>query len=78
MKKRLFAALSAAALCLTALPLNASAVVVMPTAPASAPTDLTSAVQFHNTYGAVHIEDGRLCIVNSYFAGYRCFLSQIS
>lgn len=69
MKTRLFAALSAAALCLTALPLNASAVVVMPTAPASVPTDTASAVQFRNTYGAVHIEDGRLCIVNSYYAG---------
>lgn len=67
MKQRLFAA-CASVMMLAALPLNgisAFAEAIAPDAPVPdwVPTDFLSAMEFRNTYGATHIADDRICIV---------------
>ncbi len=62
MKNRLFAALSAAALCLTALPLNASTAEGA-AIPEWVPNDMESMTMFLNSYGKVHMEDDLVCII---------------
>ncbi|MBQ9905980.1 MAG: hypothetical protein IJM46_04350 [Oscillospiraceae bacterium] len=67
MKRRLYAA-CASVLMLAMLPLNglsAFAEAISPDAPVPdwVPTDFMSAMEFRNTYGATHIADDRICIV---------------
>ena len=67
MKRRLYAA-CASVLMLAMLPLNglsAFAEAISPDAPVPdwVPTDFLSAMEFRNTYGATHIENGLICIV---------------
>ncbi|MBR5361796.1 MAG: dockerin type I repeat-containing protein [Oscillospiraceae bacterium] len=67
MKRRLYAA-CASVLMLAMLPLNglsAFAEAISPDAPVPdwVPTDFLSAMEFRNTYGATHIADDRICIV---------------
>lgn len=62
MKRQMTALLSAAALCLTALPLGAAAEETQ-TLPEWVPVSFSHALQFYNEYGQTHVADGYVCTV---------------
>ncbi len=62
MKRKMTAFLSAAALCLTALPLGAAAEETQ-NLPEWVPVSFSQALQFYNAYGQTHVADGYVCTV---------------
>ncbi|MCI7805348.1 MAG: dockerin type I repeat-containing protein [Oscillospiraceae bacterium] len=69
MKKKLLAILSAAVMCLSAVPIAGTAVSAEENAgdilPDWVPESFSEALEFENTYGATHIEDGVVCLLFS-------------
>lgn len=69
MKKKLLAILSAAVMCLSAIPIAGTAVSAEENSgdilPDWIPESFSEALEFENTYGATHIEDGVVCLLFS-------------
>lgn len=69
MKKKLLAILSAAVMCLSAVPIAGTAVSAEENSgdilPDWVPESFSEALEFENTYGATHIEDGVVCLLFS-------------
>lgn len=71
MKRKLLAILSAAVMCLSAVSIAGTAVSAeentgdIPANPDWVPESFSEALEFENTYGATHIEDGVVCLLFS-------------
>lgn len=69
MKKKLLAIVSAAVMCLSAIPIAGTAVSAEENGgdilPDWVPESFSEALEFENTYGATHIEDGVVCLLFS-------------
>ncbi len=69
MKKKLLAVVSAAVMCLSAIPVAGTSVsagdILADSNPDWVPESFSEALEFENTYGATHIEDGVVCLLFS-------------
>ncbi|MDE6832751.1 MAG: dockerin type I repeat-containing protein [Ruminococcus sp.] len=72
MNRKLIAMISALIMCSSAVPYTASAEEVTENMPEWIPQNFTEAMDFDNTYGKTHIEDGLICCVR------RCYNSDDS